>query len=185
MSARTERLRDWFPVPFVAIVVLMLALIALTPNLVSNGRPSAGSLQTEAELLVDFPSGQNMTHLYVKGIGTVDYASITLALARPPAGSPPATAATFAFNATSRWNDTILAGETTALDPVAVNVTAVYTDPTGTTVDFVGEYEFNVTAGYLYWVSYLPSLSSVSSAPLSALPITFPLSSTTPSGGAP
>jgi amino acid transporter len=184
VSARTDRLRAWFPVPFVAIVVLMLALIALTPNLVSNGRPSAGSLQTEAELLVDYPAGQNVTHLYVKGIGTVDYATITLALARPPPGSPPALAR-FTFNATTQWNDSILAGETTALDPVAVNVTAVYTDPTGTTVDFVGEYEFNVTAGYLYWVSYLPSPSSIASAPLSALPITFPLTSVTPSGGSP
>ncbi|HEV2166495.1 MAG TPA: hypothetical protein VGS23_05925, partial [Thermoplasmata archaeon] len=168
-----------FPLPFVAVVVLLLVLILLTPNLLTLGRPAAGSLETEAELLVDRPAGGNLTHLYVEGIGTVRYASITIALARPPSGVPPSTPA---FNFTDRtvWNDSIFAAETTAWDPVAVNVSATYVDTNGAIAYFVGVFEFNLTAASIATESYFPGPPSVTSTPVSALPLTFLLDSVPP-----
>ncbi len=176
------RWREYFPLPFVAITVLLLVLIALTPNLLSLGTPAAGTLETQANLIVDGLPGENATHYYVQGIGLVRYASISLALARPPPGGAPS-APDFAFPNATVFNETIEAAVTAGWDPVALNVTAVYIDPTGVTVDYLGTFEVNVTAGLLVVTSYLPAPASTSSTPLSDLPITFPLELVAPPGG--
>ncbi|HEV2519689.1 MAG TPA: hypothetical protein VGX00_03600 [Thermoplasmata archaeon] len=179
MSGASERLRELLPLPLVAVVALLLVLIILTPNLLSLGRPAAGSLETEAELLVDRSPGENVTHLYVKGIGTVRYASITLALAHPPPGNPPA-APVFAFANRTVWNDSITATWTTSWNPVAVNVTALYVDPNGRAAYFVGVFEFNTTGSSLLSEAYLPTPPTFSTTPMDALPLTFLLESVPP-----
>ena len=179
MTTASDRLRELFPLPFVAVVALLLVLIVLTPNLLSLGHPAAGSLETEAELLVDRVPNENVTHLYVQGLGTVRYASITLAFARPSAGSPPSAPA-FRFGNQSVWNDSVLVGMTTSWNPVAVNVSATYIDANGAVAYFVGVFEFNATSSDLVSESYFPSPPTSSTTPIGALPIAFLLDSVPP-----
>jgi hypothetical protein len=179
LRSSPDRLQELFPLPFVAVVVLLVVLIVLTPNFESLGRPAAGSLESEAELLVDRAPNENITHLYVEGLGSVRYASISLALARPPPGGAPP-APTFSFANRTVWNNSLLAGETTGWNPVAVNVSAVYVDPSGAVAYFVGVFEFNVTATTLVTESYLPTPPTSSAAPIGDLPLTFLLESAPP-----
>ncbi|MCI4357902.1 MAG: hypothetical protein L3J95_02010 [Thermoplasmata archaeon] len=176
MTAASERLRELLPLPFVAVVVLLLVLIALTPNFLSLGRPTAGSLETEAELIIDRSPDQNFTHFYVEGIGTVRYAAITLSFAHPPPGGPPSSP-TFSFSNRSVWNQSIVAEETTAWNPVAVNVSALYIDPSGASAFFVGVFEFNLTSTTVLSESYFPSPASSTTTPIGTLPLTFLLES--------
>jgi hypothetical protein len=180
VSDRSERLRAWFPVPFVAIVVLLLALIGLTPNLLSSGAPSAGSLPTEAELIVDHVVGDNVTHLYVRGLGLVRYTSIELAIASNFSWANPPVLANLSFPAPSYWNDSLSSSVTTSADPFAVNVTAVYVDAAGARVDFVGAFGFDVANGVLSEIVYLPASGGVTTTPVSQLPL--PILLTTVSG---
>jgi hypothetical protein len=177
-----NRLRLWFPPPLVAIVILQVVLIGLTPELLPGG--SAGSLATEAELIVDRVGGENVTHFYVEGLTQVRYTEITLQLANdsawPPPGSP-----TFHYGAWEYWNQSLVAVVMSAANPVALNVTSTYVDSSGASVTYAGAFEFNVTAGTLYYETYLPGSSGpVASVPLSDLPIPFVLS-VSPSGGPP
>ncbi len=64
-----------------AIVALLVLLILLTPNLLPTSTPSAGSLATQAELIVDRADTSNITHFYVQGIGDVRYVTITAQIA--------------------------------------------------------------------------------------------------------
>jgi hypothetical protein len=175
---RSDRVRAFFPLPYVSIVVLLIVLILVTPNLVST---QAGSLCSEAQLLVDWTGGPsaNFTHFYLRGICSVRYASIMLGVgtnaSSPGAFSPPASATSFRFDNVTWANGTIQAMATTALDPVALNVSAVYVDASMASVTFVGTFAFDENGGRLFYVSYPISGGGVASAPVSSLPLTFTL----------
>jgi len=183
VSDRRERLRAWFPTPFVAIVALLLALIGLTPNLLSTAAPSAGSLPTEAELIVDRAAGENVTHLYVRGLGLVRYTSIEVTIAGGFSFANPPALSNLTFGAPAWWNDSLSASVVTPTDPFAVNVTAVYVDEAGTTVDFVGTFAFDSSGDVLSEIVYVPATSGVTTTPFNQLPL--PILLTTVSGGAP
>lgn len=184
MSDRTDLLREWFPTPFVAIVVLLLVLIFLTPNLLSTSSPSAGSLTTEAELIVDRAPSDNVTHLYVHGLGEVRYATISLAIDGAVAWPPPASGSSLSFAPATTWRNTLVATLDVGPDPFAVNVTAVYVDATGVSVDFVGTFAFQVSTGSLYEVAYVPAIAGMTTTPVSGLPLSI-LLQTGAVGGAP
>jgi hypothetical protein len=183
VSDRTETLRRWFPTPFVAIVVLLIVLIVLTPNLVSTGAPSAGSLPTEAELIVDRASTDTVTHLYVRGIGLVRYTSIEMAIAGNFSWSAPPALANLSFGRTMTWNQTLVSSTTTPDDPFAVNVTAVYIDTSGVQADFIGTFAFEIAGGVVSEIVYVPASGGVTTTPVSALPLGILLE--TVSGGSP
>ena len=157
MSSRSDRIRAWFPLPFVAIVVLLVVLIFVTPNLVST---QAGGLCSEAQLLVDWSAGPsvNLTHFYVRGICTVRYDSIMLGLgtnvSAPGVFSPPASSNSLNFTNVTWWNQSIVASATTPVTPIALNVSAVYIDSSLNTARFTGTYAFDVSGGRLYYQSY-------------------------------
>jgi hypothetical protein len=180
VSDRTETLRRWFPTPFVAIVVLLVVLIVLTPNLLSSANPSAGSLPTEAELIVDHASGDNVTHLYVRGIGLVRYTSIAVAVEGDFNWSSPPSPSILTFGTPTTWTDVLAATMTTAADPFAVNVTAVYVDASGTTVDFVGMFAFDLAGGVLSEIVYVPATGGVTTTPQSQLPLAIVLETVSP-----
>ena len=184
MSERTETLRRWFPVPFVAIVVLLLVLIVLTPNLLSTGAPSAGSLPTEAELVVDRAVPDNLTHLYVHGIGDVRYASISVAVGTLASWPPPASVTNLTFGPASTWRNSLVATTVTPSMLFDVNVTAVYIDSAGATADFVGVFAFGVSGGMVHEYDYVPASSGITNTPVTELPLTI-LLETAPAGGAP
>ena len=178
MTSRGDRWRRWFPLPYVAIVVLLIVLIFVTPNLVSS---QAGGLCSEAQLLVDWSSAAptNLTHFYVRGICTVRYSSIMLGLATnvSPAGSfsPPPSPGSLNFSNISWSNGSIVATATTSDNPVALNISATYIDPNQNTVRFVGTYAFDVAGGRLYYATFPPPSGGIPSVPVSSLPLTFTL----------
>ena len=182
MIGRSERLRRWFPLPFVAIVVLLLVLILVTPNLVGTSSPCAGCLSSEPELLVDWTSigHENVTHFYVKGIGTVRFDTIAMESGTYAMGPgpfrPPATVANLNLTNHTQWNDSIVAVLTSGLMPLTLNVSTVYVDTSGNIARYIGTYAFEVSNGVLFYVSYVPTLGRVTSIPTSSLPLTLTLS---------
>jgi hypothetical protein len=182
VSERTDALREWFPTPFVAIVVLLLVLIFLTPNLISSASPSAGSLPTEAELVIDRASSDNVTHLYVHGLGEVRYDSIALSVDPTVLWPPPAAPSNLSFGPMTVWRNTLVATVDVAADPFAVNVSAVYVDASGATVDFVGTFAFEVSGGSLLEVAYVPAIGGVTTTPVSGLPLSVLLQTVTGGG---
>ncbi|MCI4340693.1 MAG: hypothetical protein L3K06_03280 [Thermoplasmata archaeon] len=174
---------DWarfFPLPFVGVAVLLVLLILLTPNLLLGGGPAAGSLATQAELTVDHPSDGNVTHFYINGLGTVRYEEIRAMVCTNVSWPAPATLANLSWeNAT--WGHEVLAAEfTSTANPILVNVTATYVDAAGAAVEFYGLFEFYVGNGALEARALAAGLSDLPSTPLSSLPVTILLASTTP-----
>ena len=78
---RSKRLRAMFPTPLVGIAALLVALILLTPNLLTNGSPPAGSILAQAVLIVDRSPQENTLHFYVRGLSQVRYEAINVSLA--------------------------------------------------------------------------------------------------------
>lgn len=184
MTGRLDALRPYFPTPFVAIVALLLVLIFLTPNLLSSAAPSAGSLPTEAELVVDRVVGGNATHFYVRGLGEVRYDSIVVSLSTNLSWPAPGAVRNVSFGAPATTTNVLVALVSSSANPVAVNVTATYVDSAGAKVEFVGVYAFDVAGGVLYETPYFPAGATGSSTPVDDLPISF-LLETVPAGGSP
>lgn len=178
--ARLE-LRRFFPPPLVGVTVLLLLLILLTPNLLPNARPSAGSIFTQAELVVDWDSAKNLTHVYVRGLGTVRYTEIHLGLSRAYNWSraPPVANLSFIWQ---NQTAVIAAQGATGENPVAVNVSAVYTDPFGVQVVYGGLYAFYVLASTLNTRTFLSGEAAAPTTPLADLPVTL-LLVPVPTGG--
>jgi hypothetical protein len=179
-----DSVRQYFPTPFVAIVALLVVLIVLTPNLLSTAAPSAGSLPTEAELIVDRVADANTTHFYVRGLGEVRYDTILVALATNLAWPAPPSVSDLAFASPVNTSNVLVSIVSSDANPVAVNVTATYVDAAGTKVAFVGVFAFDVAGGVLYETTYIPSGSGGTSTSLDDLPLSF-LLETVPAGGSP
>ena len=178
-----QRVAEVLPVPFVGAVALLLALIVLTPNLLSATGPAAGSLESSALLLVDRIPGGNWTHLYVHGFGPVRYTTIAIEIAPgvhwPPPGSPSA----FRYGPPSFQNDSLEVSASTFSNPFAVNVTAIYIDPSGVGIAYIGTFAFEASGDALLAVSYTTGASVDASTPIASLPLTvFLATSSIPSG---
>jgi hypothetical protein len=177
MTTRWERVGRFFPLPLVSVAVLLIILIFITPNLTSP----AGTLPTQAELLVDRVVGVNVTNFYVRAIGTARYDVVSVSLAKnavwPPV-LPPSPPLNFS-NTTSQTN-TLGIGVSTPLNPVALNVTAVYRGTSGTCVEYVGTYVFYTVFATqtLEYVDLTPSSTGgTQSAAVSSLPLPLLLNS--------
>jgi hypothetical protein len=175
VTTTEERLRRYFPVPFVAAVTLLALLVLLTPNLITFGNPAAGSLETQAYLVVDRASGDNVTHLYLRSLGNARYHSVRIDLAIHAPWPPPANLS--AVNWTRSINETnvLVAALATVADPFLANVTVVYVDPAGVTEQYIGEFEFHFSGGDLNVATFTPGLASVSPTPQDTLPVYLPL----------
>jgi hypothetical protein len=171
----------------VAIVALLLLLIFLTPNLLPTSSPSAGSLATQAELIVDHAPTSNLTHFYVEGLGEVRYTMITAQLCENLSWPAPPSYTNLTWENLTVWSGVLEASFVSPADPVAVNVTATYVDSSGASVEYYGLFAFEVANGDLSMVPIATGLSGYSNIapiPLSSLPFSILLSATG-SGGAP
>lgn len=176
---RRETIARWFPAPLAALALLLVVLILLTPVLYSNGQPVAGSLLTQAELIVDRVAGSDVTHFYVRAVGTtVRYSDLSIEVASNfswtgafPAGP---------LNWTSGANGTNLLTIlwSTTLNPVVLNVSAFYQANGGSAL-YLGEVAFDYAAApgtgleTLYATTSTPGLTIDSPPPtLANLPAT-------------
>jgi hypothetical protein len=173
MTARFPRFQQFFPLPLVAVAALLAILILITPNLTTP----AGSLPTQAELLLDGVSGSNATHLYVRGLGTVRFVSISLGLdvLRNWSRIPPLTNLTFTMvvNATNTLGVTYV----TTWNPVAANVTVIYRDSSGSCVSYSAIYAIDLAGSNLFTVD-LSGGGGLVSTPVPDLPLILLLNST-------
>jgi hypothetical protein len=169
--------------PFIGVVVLLVVLILMTPSLFSSG---AGSLPTRAQLIVDRPDPGGNTSFYVDSIGTsTRYQVIAVGLARLPDWPFIGSA-----SAVSRWNwtnstQTLILMVSAATNPVAVNVSVKYTDPSGVSAKYIGVYgfDFNTTTLTLNAENLLPGgTAPPASTPMADLPIYLLLPIQTSSG---
>ncbi len=185
---RFARLARYAPLPFVAVTVLLIVLILITPVLVSSGQPAPGIL-TQAELVVDRLPGNATMHFYVHGLGTtVRYAEIWIGVALgfnwSVVGRTPWTSL--------RWNiwqnDTfVLTSSYASVDnPIALNVTAYYSS-SGGSAWYGGVLAFEVTSGasgqVLNAVSETASVAVPSSVPVDNSSLPFPITLATVSAG--
>ncbi len=173
-GGRRRRIEDFAPLPFVGVSLLLVVLIIATPVL--TGQSNGGGILTQAELIVDALPGNLSTHYYVRGLSTTArYSEINLGLASGfnwtggfPAG---------ALNWTDWQNaSSVLAVDQAAPeDPVAVNVTALYS-VNGVNALYAGVLAFYVgtpagsTTEMLTVVSDTAGISGFST-PVSDLPV--------------
>ncbi len=178
-----RRLSEYFPWPLVGVAVLLVVLILVTPVLLStSGPPAAGTIFTQARLLVDRAPGQNVTTLYVEAEEpTVRYASVVITWADgfnwTGSGAPPW--------ATLNWSVVLNQTQVLAVvlpvmsNPVAINVTALY-NANGVAY-YVGVFAFYVTNATaatpdtVFAVTATSGVSVPTSIPVSTLPVIVPL----------
>jgi hypothetical protein len=179
-----RQLAPYFPLPLVGAAVLLAILIVLTPNLLSTNSPTAGSLISEAELLIDrAPSGSNTTQLYLKGIGIARYASLELQWA--PLGGPnvPGNLTGIDWVGVAKGNQSLGIDGRTIAQYFVVNASAVFIDASGAGATYSGAYACLWSGDSLYTTAYLPGTGS-ETTPLDQLPLTLILSEG-PYGGGP
>ena len=174
------RISELFPLPFVAVVVLLVVLIFLTPNLLFSGNPPAGSLVTEAQLTIDAPPGAMVLHFYVGGLSAVRYSVLSATLVTNLSWPPPTNLSGLNWTNASYGTDVLAAAFQADGNPVALNVSATYVDSAGVAVTYWGLYAFNVTGSTLYTTALDPRLPTVPPTPVDALPITILLETASP-----
>ncbi len=170
MREPSRRLGFYFPPPLVGLVVLLTVLILVTPDLISSAAPAAGSLLSQAELIVDWAGSTNLTHLYVRGIGTVRYAQIHLALSPNYNWSNPKPTSNLTWNWTN-GTDVVSVSASTGSVALGVNVTALYIDSFGHSVEYGAIYAFTIVGGTLFSRNLSPGGGAPSSVPTSVLPL--------------
>lgn len=167
---------ELFPWPFVGVVALLVVLILITPSLLSTGGGAgAGSLEAQAELVVDQPGVGTPLHFYVHGLGMVRYATISIGWTTNLTWPPPPSVAGLNWTNRTTVNGTLDVVLTIAGSPVALNVTAIYVDPAGQTAWYTGLYAFRLSSDTLFTVDLAPGASPVSPTAVTNLPIAFPL----------
>ncbi len=168
------RFEEFAPLPFVGVALLLVVLIIATPLL--TGQPTAGGPLTQAELIVDALPGNNSTHYYVRGLSTTaryDEINLGFAFGFPWTGSFPSGRLNW-----TNWTNAsgVLSVDRVApYDPVAVNVTALYT-VNGVNSLYAGLLAFDVGVAPGGTTESLTVVSATSgiggfSTPISSLPV--------------
>jgi hypothetical protein len=177
---RRERIGRLLPAPLALVVVLLVALIVLTPILLSSGQPAAGTILTQADLIVDRVVGSNTTHFYVHGVGTtIRYAQMSLQWDANFSWTGSFPSGRLNWTNGTNGSDVLTIVFPSDKNPIAINVSAYY-QVTSSTAYYVGEFAFDVAPGpsgaeYLYLVSGTPGLGVTTSWPVANLPLTIPL----------
>ncbi len=123
------------PVPLVGVVVLLVVMIILTPVLLANGKPAPGLL-TQAELVVDRTSTNSTFHFYVWALGeTIRYDQIHVGVATAFnwTGTSAIAWSGLRFDTWYNQSDVLSSIVASSDDPVALNISAHYTSPSGST----------------------------------------------------
>jgi len=166
------RLSAYAPVPLVGVALLLVALIVLTPVLVTNSHQPGPGILTQAELVVDKTSGNASLHFYVWALGeTIRYDQIRLGEASGFnwSGTTPIDWGALNWTVWHNGSDVLSVIVASAANPVALNISVHYISPAGSTW-YVGLFAFYVT------VTSPPLGESLYSAtPTSGVAVTSPL----------
>lgn len=171
-SGARRSLAPYFPLPLVGAAVLLAVLILVTPNLLSSGSPSAGSAESQAELLIDrAPSGTNVTHVYLRGLGLARYAAMALAIAPYPGPGAPASPSGLPGTVVVNGTEVLAIAGASDATSFVVNATATFVDSSGASVAYAGVWAFSWSSGLLVTTAYGP-VGGAGPTSASALPLT-------------
>jgi len=130
------RLGIFAPWPLVGVALLLVALIVFTPVLVANTHQPGPGLLTQAELVVDKISTNATLHFYVWALGeTIRYDEVHVGVATLFNWSGTQTMSWRTLNWTKWYNDSdaLAVIVASAANPVALNISAHYVSPSGST----------------------------------------------------
>jgi hypothetical protein len=140
---RREAFQRYLPGPLVATALLLVLLILLTPVLVPSGPPPAGSIETQAVLIVDRPSS-NLTNFYLHALGTtVRFAEIQVRVATGFRWSDGFPSAPLNWTNVSGGANLVAFQFNSSVNPMAVNVTLLYSTA-GSLAYYVGMFAFDI-----------------------------------------
>jgi hypothetical protein len=128
----------------VATALLLVLLILLTPVLLPNGPPAAGTIFTQAELIVDLNSTSSVMTFYLRALGSaVRYAEIDIGAAQgfPWTGGFPGTPLN--WSPITHQEDLLAFQFNSTSNPVALNFTILYSAAGGSAY-YVGMFAFDV-----------------------------------------
>jgi hypothetical protein len=175
---RRETFARLVPAPLAAVTLVLVVLILITPVLFSTGPPPAGSLLTQAELIVDHVTGQNITHFYIRGLSTtVRYSEMTIDAAGNFSWTGAFPSGPLGWNVSTNGSDVLTLVLATTENPVALNVTAFY-QVSGSSAYYEGEiaFDFATPSGssteQLYSATSTPGLVLSGPTPVASLPVT-------------
>jgi hypothetical protein len=134
------------PWPLVGIALLLVALIVFTPELISNSHQPGPGLLTQAELIVDKIPSNATLHFYIWALGeTIRYDEIRIGVATSFNWTGPGPMPWNQLNWTQWDNDSDVLSVIFAstANPVALNISAHYVSPSGSTW-YVGILSFYV-----------------------------------------
>ena len=176
--------------PLVCVAILLAVLIVFTPYLSfsSSGQPAAGSIFSQAELIVDALPGNTTTHFYVHALSTTArFADIHLGLAFGFTWTGLFPTGLLNWTVWQNESEVLVVAAATNLTPVAVNVTAFYT-ANGASALYVGVFAIEVgvpvgsTTDTLTVASDTPGIGSFAT-PVANLPIPITLANVGSGGG--
>jgi hypothetical protein len=174
---RRETIARYVPARLATLALLLVVLIVLTPVLLSNGQPVAGSILAQAELIVDHVSGSNVTNFYLRGLGTTTrYSQMSIDVATDFNWTGAFPTGSLAWRTGASGSDLLAVFLNASANPIALNVSALYQTPGGSAL-YIGEIAFELgapagpTATNLYAASPTPGLAVSSSNPVSTLPL--------------
>lgn len=136
VSRRRGRLGRYAPLPLVGTALLLVVLIVLTPALQTNSHQPGPGLLTQAEVVVDKIANNGTLHFYVWALGeTIRYDQIRFGLATNFnwTGSQPITWSALNWTEWHNATDSLSVSVATSANPVALNISAYYVSPTGST----------------------------------------------------
>lgn len=146
--------RRYFPIPLVGAASILAVLIFLTPVLIGTGVPAAGTIFTQAELIVDYPGQNATTYFYLHAIGNVRYADLSIGIAQNPFWDNPPPIQQWAWGNWSNGTDLVAIGSSSLNNPVAVNVSAYYTTAKEGNAWYVAILGFEVVGNTMFLRSY-------------------------------
>ncbi|HYA54115.1 MAG TPA: hypothetical protein VEG42_00750 [Thermoplasmata archaeon] len=142
------RIGIYAPWPLVGVSMLLVALIIFTPVLVANSHQPGPGLLTQAELVVDKTASNSTVHFYVWALGEeIRYDAIRVGLSNSFswAGSSPLNWSRLNWTSWQNGTDVLSVIVDTQANPVALNISAHYVSPSGSTW-YVGTLAFFVSA---------------------------------------
>ncbi len=169
------RARGLFPIPLVGAATILFVLILLTPILITSGVPAAGTIFTQAELVVDHPTGNSTTNFYLHAIGNVRYAYLSIGFAQNYNwDNPPPIQALVWGNWTNGTNLVAISAESLD-DPIAVNVSAYYATAKEGNAWYVAILGFEVVDNTMFLRSYTSGVDVPRSVSLSGAALPLPI----------
>lgn len=146
--------RRFFPIPLVGAAAILLVLILLTPVLIGTGVPAAGTIFTQAEVIVDYPGDNATSNYYLHAIGNIRYSILSIGIAENYAWNNPPPISSLVWGNWTNATDLVAISASSSDNPVALNISAYYSTAKEGSAWYVAIVAFEVVGNTLFFRSY-------------------------------